>query len=480
MRFVSEWHGGGNGPFLINSGANANTDRYLRSQPPNPYSSVYFDPALREVTGTETRIATGVKTDFEPVRTWHYIEVGGGVSLSVNSPDSFLGGDRMEDPGRREYEPVGDIYEMTADPGYWASAQPQLSHTRANYIVGGLSGFGDSLDTSSVIQATVLILGSPPTLTITAPRTVTVAAPRAFDNGEAFAIVDPRGEASQHSLSAVNYRTPYRRISPSGRKFLTRSQTPAMPLRDAFSSVPQYHNVWYRLRDDATYSYPGGDIPIRAGAIVNPVQGTYVNPPSTADIDISGVNIRYYNRFGSLNNQLNLRQPAMILPAGAIYIVGGLPQTERDQLPRITNVQAAVFFSVRPLSGIKCELAGEQNVFSGEPVRVTINQQGPKPDVLRDAARDAIDLRVALGQVPAHLDTDENEALIADAFDRYERGIEKFTLGHPCEWLDEIENSDGDTMFVYRSRDAIGGEIGARRIGNDRTYIMGDGLSLRA
>ena len=485
LRYVSEWHGGGNGPFLIDSGANANTDRYLRSQPPNPYSSVYFDPTLRDVPGTETRIATGFKTDFEPVRTWHYIETGGGVELSVNSPDSFLGGDRMEDPGRREYEPVGDIYEMTADPAYWASVQPQLSHTRANYIVGGLSGFGDSLDTS-VIQATVAILGSPPTLTITEPRTVTVAAPRAFDNGEAFAIVDPRGEASQHSLSAVNYRTPYRRISPSGRKFLTRSQTPAMPLRDAFSSVPQYHNVWYRLRDDATYRYLGSDnetrrIPIRAGAIVNPVQGTYVNPPSTADIDISGVNIRYYNRFGSLNSQLNLRQPAMILPAGAVYIVGGSPRTERDQLPRITNVQAAVFFSVRPLSGIGCELAGERNVFGqpGQPVppvQVVINQQGPKPDALRNAASVAIRSR----PVPAALALDQNSALIQDAFDRYTDGIEKFTLGHPCEWLDEIENSDGDSIFFYRSRDAIGGEIGARLIGNDRTYIMGGRIEFKS
>ena len=431
LRFVSEWHGGGNGPFLIDSGANANTDRYLRSQPPNPYSSVYFDPALAAVPGTETQIATGFKTDFEPVRTWHYIETGGGVELSVNSPDSFLGGDRMEDPGRREYEPVGEIYEMTADPAYWASVQPQLSHTRANYIVGGLSGFGDSLDTS-VIQATVAILGSPPTLTMTAPRTVTVAAPRAFDNGEAFAIVDPRGEASQHSLSAVNYRTPYRRISPSGRKFLTRSQTPAMPLRDAFSSVPQYHNVWYRLRDDATYRYLGSDnetrrIPIRAGAIVNPVQGTYVNPPSTADIDISGVNIRYYNRFGSLNNQLNLRQPAMILPAGAVYIVGGDPRTARDQLPRITNVQAAVFFSVRPLSGIGCELASERNVFPGQPVRVVINQQGPKPDVLRDAAGVAIRSR----EVPSanNLDSLENRALVEDAFDQIHRRNRRLHAG---------------------------------------------------
>ena len=484
LRFVSEWHGGGNGPFLINSGANANTDRYLRSQPPNPYSSVYFDPMLSEIPGTETRIATGVKTDFEPVRTWHYIETGGGVELSVNSPDSFLGGDRMEDPGRREYEPVGEIYEMTADPAYWASAQPQLSHTRANHIVGGLDGFGDSLIVS-VIQATVAILGSPATLTITEPRTVTVAAPRAFDNGEAFVIVDPRGEvdASQHPLNAVNYRTPYRRISPSGRKFLTRSQTPAMPLRDAFSSVPQYHNVWYRLRDDATYRYldSGNEtrsIPIRAGAIINPVQGTYVNPPSTADIDISGVNIRYYNRFGSLNNQLNLRQPAMILPAGAVYIVGGSPRTERDQLPRITNVQAAVFFSVRPLSGIGCELASERNVFPGQPLRVVINQQGPKPDVLRNAASVAIRSR----EVPSenNLNSLENRALVEDAFVRYTRGIEKFTLGHPCEWLDEIENSDGDSIFFYRSRDAIGGEIGARLIGNDRTYIMGGRIEFKS
>ena len=482
LRYVSEWHGGGNGPFLINSGDNANTDRYLSSQPPNPYSSVYYDPALVIVPGTETRIATGAKTDFEPVRTWHYIETGGGVDLSVNSPDSFLGGDRMEDPGRREYEPVGDIYEMTADPAYWASVQPQLSHTRANYIVGGLSSFGDSLIVS-VIQATVAILGSPPTLTITAPLMVTVAATNAFNNGDAFAIVDPRGEASQHPLSAVNYRTPYRRISPSGRKFLTRSQTPAMPLRDAFSSVPQYHNVWYRLRDDATYRYlDSGDqtqrIQIRAGAIVNPVQGTYVNPSSGADVDISGVNIRYYNRFGSLNNQLNLRQPAMILPAGAVYIVGSLPQALRgddrlNRLPRITNVQAAVFFSVRPLSGIGCELVGERSVFfeQPEPVRVVINQQAPKPDVLRDAAGVAIRSRT----LPSRNDLDNpvNRGLVEEAFVRYTDGIENFTLGHPCEWLDEIENSDGDSIFFYRSRDAIGGDIGARHIGNDRTYIMG-------
>ena len=472
-RYVSEWHGGGNGPFLINSGDNANTDRYLSGQPPNPYSSVYYDPALAAVPGTETRIATGSKTDFEPVRTWHYIEVGGGVDLPVNSPDSFLGGDRMEDPGRREYEPVGDIYEMTADPAYWASAQPQLSHTRANYIVGGLIGFGDSLVTNVTVRAVTVTIGGVEE-TIFSTMTVTIAAPGAFADGRAFAIVDPRGEASQHSLSAVNYRTPYRQIPSAGRKFLTRSQTPAMPLRDAFSSVPQYHNVWYRLRDDATYRYLGGDnetqrIPIPAGAIVNPVQGTYVNPSPGAAIDADGANIRYYNRFGSLNSELNLRQPAMILPAGAVFIVGGLPQTPPDRLPRITNVQAAVFFSLRPLSGIGCELASEQNVFPGQPVQVVINQQGPQRDVLRDAARDAIDDR----DLPSNLADESLSVLVEDAFNRYTTGLENFTMGHPCEWLDEIENSDGDSLFFYRSRDAIGGEIGARRVGNDRTYIMG-------
>ena len=262
-------------------------------------------------------------------------------------------------------------------------------------------------------------------------------------------------------------------FSPSGRKFLTRSQTPAMPLRDAFSSVPQYHNVWYRLRDDSTYRYlDSGDeaqrIPIPAGAIVNPVQGTYVNPSPAAAIDAAGVNIRYHNRFGSLNSQLNLRQPAMILPAGAVFIVGGSPRTARDRLPRITNVQAAVFFSVRPLSGIGCELASEQNVFfeRPEPVQVFINQQVIKPDVLRDAASAAIRAR----PLPPDLDIAENQALIRDAFDRYTGGIENFTLGHPCEWLDEIENSDGDSLFFYRGR---GARISARRIGNDRTYIMG-------
>ena len=464
LRFVSEWHGGGNGPFLIDSGANANTDRYLRSQPPNPYSSVYFDPALRDVSGTETRIATGFKTDFQPVRTWHFIEASRGDLLNINSPNISLGGDRMEDPHRREYEPVGNIYEMTADPGYWASAQPQLSHTRANYIVGGLSGFGGGLSVS------MTIVGGE-------TRMVTVDSSDAFDDGLAFAIVDSRGEiASQYPSNAANYRTPYRQTPrPFGWKFLTRSQTPAMPLRDAFSSVPQYYNVWYRVRDDSPYTYSDSNgvvqspIGVPAGSIVNPVQGTYVTPPSQfAAISADGANIRYHNRFGSLNSDLNLRLPAMILPAGAIYIVGDLPPTlsEEDRLnrlPRITNVQAAVFFSVRPLSGIRCELASEPS-FPDIPVQVVVNQQAPVSLALRNAASVAIEARPS----PS-----------GEERDRYIKGIEKFTLGHPCEWLDEIENSDGDSLFVYRGRGAIGGGSGARRIGNDRTYIMGGRIQFK-
>ena len=70
--------------------------------------------------------------------------------------------------------------------------------------------------------------------------------------------------------------------------------------------------------------------------------------------------------------------------------------------------------------------------------------------------------------------------MVQDAFDRYTDGIEDFTLGHPCEWLDEIENTNGDSIFFYRSRDAIGGEIGARLIGNDRTYIMGGRIEFKS
>ena len=435
LRYVSEWHGGGNGPFLVDSAPNTinNSDRYLRSQPPNPYSSQYYAPVLENVPGSETRIATGFKTDFQPVRTWHFIEANRGDLLSVNSPNISLGGDRMEDPHRREYEPVGNIYEMTADPGYWASAQPQLSHTRANYIVGGLDGFGGGLSVMNMM---------------------TVASSNAFADGRAFAIVDSRGVADPPN--AANYRTPYRQTPrPFGWKFLTRSQTPAMPLRDAFSSVPQYYNVWYRLRDDSEYTPSDSDggtriILIPAGSIVNPVQGTYVTPPSQfAPINADDSNIRYHNRFGSLNENLNLRPPAMILPAGAVFIVGGDPQTSRDRLPRITNVQAAVFFSLRPLSGIGCELASEPGS-PDVPVQVVVNQQAPVADALRDAAEIEVGART-----------------------RYIEGIENFTLGHPCEWLDEIENSDGDSLFFYRSRDAIGGDLGARHVGNDRTYIMG-------
>ena len=456
LRFVSEWHGGGNGPFLVDSAANNNSDRYLRSQPPNPYSSEYYAPIFENVPGSETQIATGDKTDFQPVRTWHFIEAERGDLLNINSPNISLGGDRMEDPHRREYEPVGNIYEMTADPGYWASAQPQLSHTRANYIVGGLSGFGGGLSVS------MTIVGGE-------TRMVTVASPDAFADGRAFAIVNSRGVANPSG--AANYRTPYRQTPrPFGWKFLTRSQTPAMPLRDAFSSVPQYYNVWYRLRDDSRYMYSDSngntqpDIGIPAGSIVNPVQGTYVTPPSQfAAIGADGANIRYHNRFGSLNSDLNLRPPAMILPAGAIYIVGGLPQlpNESDEdylnrLPRITNVQAAVFFSVRPLSGIGCELASEPR-FPDVPVQVVVNQQAPVSLALRNAASVAIEARPSP----------------SEERDRYIKGIENFTLGHPCEWLDEIENSDGDSLFFYHSRDAIGGDLGARHVGNDRTYIMG-------
>ena len=167
----------------------------------------------------------------------------------------------------------------------------------------------------------------------------------------------------------------------------------------------------------------------------------------------------------------------MILPAGAVYIVGGLPQlpnvVRRGLLEALAaNHQCASrgVFQFAPAVGDRMRVGQRAALprYSGASRRQSASACFPRVARTR---------RSVASRSPRCVNSPSD---IECARTQYIAGIEKFTLGHPCEWLDEIENSDGDTLFFYRSRDAIGGDIGARHIGNDRTYIMGGRIRFSA
>ncbi|MGI9307538.1 MAG: hypothetical protein ACR2P5_09620, partial [Gammaproteobacteria bacterium] len=53
-----------------------------------------------------------------------------------------------------------------------------------------------------------------------------------------------------------------------------------------------------------------------------------------------------------------------------------------------------------------------------------------------------------------------------------------FTMGNPCAWLDDKENTDGDRTFLYRSRRRYSEPYKTRILSNDRTFLLGGNLRL--
>ena len=187
----------------------------------------------------------------------------------------------------------------------------------------------------------------------------------------------------------------------SGRRFLHYQRSESSPAEEPTSARQIYANTWIRLNSPGILERNGARTRLEQGTVLNPIAGTYVSAPRGGLRGDPNAVLPYASRARSVGSTpLRLLRPALILPKGAKLVV---PQG--GQGVRIRKVRAAVMISPAPLKETEC------------PAGI-----GGKADqTLKDSG-----------------------LLLAD-------GTE-FSGGHPCAWLDEHENLNGDRVFIYRSR----------------------------
>ena len=187
----------------------------------------------------------------------------------------------------------------------------------------------------------------------------------------------------------------------SGRRFLHYQRSESSPAEEPTSARQIYANTWIRLNSPGILERNGARTRLEQGTVLNPIAGTYVSAPRGGLRGDPNAILPYASRARSVGSTpLRLLRPALILPKGAKLVV---PQG--GQGVRIRKVRAAVMISPAPLKETEC------------PAGI-----GGKADqTLKDSG-----------------------LLLAD-------GTE-FSGGHPCAWLDEHENLNGDRVFIYRSR----------------------------
>ena len=187
----------------------------------------------------------------------------------------------------------------------------------------------------------------------------------------------------------------------SGRRFLHYQRSESSPAEEPTSARQIYANAWIRLNSPGVLERNGARTRLEQGTVLNPIAGTYVSAPRGGLRGDPNAVLPYASRARSVGSTpLRLLRPALILPKGAKLVV---PQG--GQGVRIRKVRAAVMISPAPLKETAC------------PAGI-----GGKADqTLKDSG-----------------------LLLAD-------GTE-FSGGHPCAWLDEHENLNGDRVFIYRSR----------------------------
>ena len=193
------------------------------------------------------------------------------------------------------------------------------------------------------------------------------------------------------------------------------------PGEEPTSARQAYANIWFRLQEPSELRQGGNSFSLSPDTLINPMFGTFTRLPSLDRRENRDARLPYPSTARALSNTapLQLVRPALILPAGAKVVLQQRPAEMR-------KVRAAVFFSPAPLRRTQC--AGTGNL-----------------DQLRDGG------------------------LLDD-------GI-LFTPGHPCAWLDEEENTDGDRRFIYHSRPRWNNS-NTRIISNDRVVMLGGELAL--
>ena len=204
-----------------------------------------------------------------------------------------------------------------------------------------------------------------------------------------------------------------------GRRFLHYHRGESAPAEEPTSARRIHANAWVKLNAPGVLRSGGMRTRLREGTVLNPIEGTFVRPPQREFRGNREAVLPYAsNAVAGTGAPLRLARAALILPKGAKLVV-------RRGGALMRKVRAAVFFSPAPLGGVEC---------GGRVGRVNQLERGGE-----------------LGDGTV------------------------FTLGHPCAWLDEPENLDGDRVFVYSNRPRWN-ETRTRVVSNDRVGVLGGEL----
>lgn len=252
------------------------------------------------------------------------------------------------------------------------------------------------------------------------------------------------------SVSAAN--DGYREWDIGGSRLLHYHRAESLPKDPLFSAAQVYTNVWLRLTEGGSLTDRDGNvIALSPNSLLNPVMGTYLPypGPDNAGRALQTELLNNYLTEATALNTVEVLRPAFTLPAGATLVVGA-------NGGNIRNVKAALIFSLTPLQSVGCP-SGDLKVASGQGGVVASGQDG---------------VLVTLNQVREGVGDSRYPAATGQSIG----------LGHPCMWLDDSENLDGDRFYVYRGRRRYGNEqaqIFAHALSNDRTFLLGGKLELR-
>ena len=206
-----------------------------------------------------------------------------------------------------------------------------------------------------------------------------------------------------------------------GRRVLHYHRSESAPAEEPTSARQVHSNAWVRLASEAILQRDGRRTRLAEGTVLNPIHATYVRPPVEGRRGSWRSELPWPSRaVGSAEGgNLKLVRAALILPKGTKLVLQG-------SSAKMRKVRAAVFFSPTPL-----EIADCPHGANGQ-----VNQ-----------------LR----------------------FGRTLSDGSVFSLGHPCAWLDDPENVDGDREFIYTNRPRWN-STNTRLLSNDRVVLLGGEL----